>query len=115
MVSYSLLQGLGNIAQESSTNQTAEALVENQLWPPLDKVSVSQEREVHRPNTKLSTRIIRCSLLDRKIIKCKKVLRVHITFPGFCFVGIEKWSTELWTSIGTFGAFFLPRCDVYYT
>ena len=42
--------GLGNISQE---NSTADILVENQLWPPLD-MTVDQEQELHKrePQTK---------------------------------------------------------------
>ena len=39
-VRYSLQQGLGNIAHERTT---ADILVEDQLWPPLDIVTVDQE------------------------------------------------------------------------
>ena len=35
------------VAQENSTNQTGDVLVEDQLQPPLDLVSVSQEQELH--------------------------------------------------------------------
>ena len=45
-VSYSFLQGLGNIAQ----NITADILVEYQLQPPLDMVTVDQGREQYKPN-----------------------------------------------------------------
>ena len=35
---------LGNIAQY---NTKADILIENRLWPPLDMVTVDQERELH--------------------------------------------------------------------
>ena len=38
---------LVTVAQENSTNQTADVLVEDQLQPPLDLVPVSQEQELH--------------------------------------------------------------------
>ena len=47
-VSYSFLHGLGNIAQENTTNQATDVLVEDQQWLPLDLVTVSQE---HKPNS----------------------------------------------------------------
>ena len=40
MINYSFLQGLGNIAQE---NTTEDILIEDQLQPPLDMVTVDQE------------------------------------------------------------------------
>ena len=43
-VSYSLLKGLGNILWE---NTKANVLIEDQLWPPLDVVTVDQVRELH--------------------------------------------------------------------
>ena len=50
--SASLIQGLGNSCRENSTNQTADVLVEDQLQPPLDLVTVSQEQELHKPNSR---------------------------------------------------------------
>ena len=47
-VGYSFHCGLGNIAQE---NITADILIEDQLQPPLDMITVDQERELHRPNS----------------------------------------------------------------
>ena len=47
-VSYSFLQGLGNIVQE---NTTADILIEDQLQPLWDMVTVVQERELHTPNS----------------------------------------------------------------
>ena len=44
----SFLRGLGNIAKE---NTTADILIEDQLWPPLDTVTVDQERELHKSKT----------------------------------------------------------------
>ena len=43
---------LVTVAQENSTNQTADVLVENQLQPTLDLVTVSQEQELHKPNSR---------------------------------------------------------------
>ena len=40
------------IVQENSTNQTVDILVEDQLQPSLDLVTVSQEQELHNPNSK---------------------------------------------------------------
>ena len=41
LISYSFLRGLGNIiAQE---NNAADILIADQLWPPLDMVTVDQE------------------------------------------------------------------------
>ena len=48
MVSYSFLQELGIIKQE---NATADILVADQLWPPLDVLAVDKEREVHKPKS----------------------------------------------------------------
>ena len=42
------LRELGNIAQE---NTAADILIADQLQPPLDKVKVYQERELHKPNS----------------------------------------------------------------
>ena len=47
-VSYSLV----TVAQENSTNQAADVLLENQLQTPLDLETVSQEREVLLPNSR---------------------------------------------------------------
>ena len=47
-VSYSFLRGLGNIAQE---NTTADILVEDQLQPPLDMVTVDLEQELRKLNS----------------------------------------------------------------
>ena len=47
-VSYCFLQGLGNIAQE---NIMADSLIEDQVWPLLDMVTVDKEREFHKPNS----------------------------------------------------------------
>ena len=41
------------VAQEITTNQTADVLVEGQLKPPLDMVTVFQEREPHKPNSRI--------------------------------------------------------------
>ena len=41
---------LVKVVQENFTNQTADVLAEEQ--PPLDYVTVSQERELHKPNSR---------------------------------------------------------------
>ena len=40
------------ILQDNTTNQTADVLLEDQLKPPLDLVTGSQEREVHESNSR---------------------------------------------------------------
>ena len=40
----------GNIAQETTT---ADSLIEDPELSPLDKVTVDQERELHKPNRSL--------------------------------------------------------------
>ena len=42
---------LVTVAQNNSTNQTSDILVENQLQPPLALVTVSKEREL-KPNSR---------------------------------------------------------------
>ena len=54
-VSYSLHQRHGNIAQENTTNQTANILVEDQLQPPLDLAIVAQEQNSTNPTAELSS------------------------------------------------------------
>ena len=39
--------GLGNIGQE---NTIAYILIQNQIWPTLDMVTVDLEQEIHKPN-----------------------------------------------------------------
>ena len=46
--SYSVLQRLGNNAQEKTI---ADILIEDKLWPPLDMVTADQEWENHKSNT----------------------------------------------------------------
>ena len=47
---------LVTVAQENSTNQTADVLVKDQLWSPLDLITVAQERELHNPNNRTERR-----------------------------------------------------------
>ena len=74
-MSYSFLQGLGNIAQE---NTTADISVEDQPWPPLDMVTVDLERELHKPNC-----WTRCKLFVVVNISC--VLTTWNNFLQFFF------------------------------
>ena len=48
IVDCTLVEGLGNIAQE---NTTADILIEDQLQPPFDMVIADQEHELHKPNS----------------------------------------------------------------
>ena len=50
MVSYSLLERLGNIAQENIYYSNI-LVVEDQLQPSLDMVAVDQVCELHQPNS----------------------------------------------------------------
>ena len=45
------IQGLGNIAQENSFNQTADVLVRYQVQRHLVLVTVPLKRELHKPNS----------------------------------------------------------------
>ena len=40
---------LASFARENTTNQTTDVLLEDQLQPPLDLVTVVKERELHNP------------------------------------------------------------------
>ena len=46
-ISDTILRGPGNIAQE---NTTADILLEDKLWSPLDMATVDLECELHKPN-----------------------------------------------------------------
>ena len=63
VVSARFLQGLGSIAQE---NTTAGILVEDELGPPLDMLTVEQERKNSTTKCKsiVVVRIINISCLD---------------------------------------------------
>ena len=52
------LKDLVTLAHVNSTNQTADVLVEDQLQPPLDMRTVSQGREIHKPNSRTVEQVI---------------------------------------------------------
>ena len=45
-------KNLLTVTEENSTSQIADVLVEDQLQPPLYLVTVSQEQELYKPNSR---------------------------------------------------------------
>ena len=104
-MSYSRLQRLGNIAQENTTNQTADVLVEDQLQPPLDMVTVDQERELHKPNigtkrgsfvvliiqptTKLYHKVVRRVNIINTLVQACCVLTT-LMLARLCFISLDQ-------------------------
>ena len=83
-VSYSLLRGLGNIAQE---NTTADILVEDQLRSPLDMATVDWAQELHTPNS-WTKHIIHCGT------NLQPKLCYDTSFASYFFVASLDWETQ---------------------
>ena len=64
-------------------NTAADILIEDHLWPTLDKVTVDQEREFHKLNR-------RGSFFVAQIISKSCILKILNTFLQFLLASLDQ-------------------------